>query len=313
MPQLTVDGVGLFEVPHGSRLVLATDEAGIDQLHACGGGNARCTTCRVVHRRRAGTDRAERPARRPRPDAVPRPAAELQLTCDRDMTVKAISRLAARPRRRRQAPGPTNCNRPRRGPPSIGATSRFTCCVGSSRTVNLRARRRAVPGSIQTRRENAVAARAGLLGTAADDSRIASPLACERTTGLGVLIAPCFEVWMDRATTRQSSRVLRSFHERRVHATPVRRVLHEVAVVVRRAVGPPDGTAAHRGRLRASPTRRRRGDPSSSLVRRAVATSRRPASACGRVVRDPSPIVRGLTSATAGRARWKQRPSGVSG
>ena len=47
MPKLTIDGGGTFEVPTGKRLVLAlTDEAGVDQLHACG-GNARCTTCRV--------------------------------------------------------------------------------------------------------------------------------------------------------------------------------------------------------------------------------------------------------------------------
>src|SRR5688500_10581780 len=47
MPQLTVEGVGTFEVPAGKRLVLALEQdAGIDQLHACG-GNARCTTCRV--------------------------------------------------------------------------------------------------------------------------------------------------------------------------------------------------------------------------------------------------------------------------
>jgi len=47
MPKLTVDGVGTFDVPHDKRLVLAlTDEASVDQLHACG-GNARCTTCRV--------------------------------------------------------------------------------------------------------------------------------------------------------------------------------------------------------------------------------------------------------------------------
>ena len=48
MAKLTVDGVGEFEVGQGKRLVLALeDEAGVDQLHACG-GNARCTTCRVV-------------------------------------------------------------------------------------------------------------------------------------------------------------------------------------------------------------------------------------------------------------------------
>ena len=38
MPKLTVEGVGDFDVDTGKRLVLAlTDEAGIDQLHACGG------------------------------------------------------------------------------------------------------------------------------------------------------------------------------------------------------------------------------------------------------------------------------------
>ena len=48
MPSLTVDGVGTFDVPKDKRLVLALeDEAGIDQLHACG-GQARCTTCRVT-------------------------------------------------------------------------------------------------------------------------------------------------------------------------------------------------------------------------------------------------------------------------
>ena len=47
MPKLVVEGVGEFEVPEGKRLVLALEQdAGIDQLHACG-GNARCTTCRV--------------------------------------------------------------------------------------------------------------------------------------------------------------------------------------------------------------------------------------------------------------------------
>ena len=57
MPKLTVEGVGTFDVPAGKRLVLALeDEAGVDQLHACG-GNARCTTCRVEFVvRRAGPD-----------------------------------------------------------------------------------------------------------------------------------------------------------------------------------------------------------------------------------------------------------------
>ena len=44
---MTVEGVGEYQVPEGTRLVLALEqEVGIDQLHACG-GKARCTTCRV--------------------------------------------------------------------------------------------------------------------------------------------------------------------------------------------------------------------------------------------------------------------------
>lgn len=47
MPKLTVEGFGEFEVPTSKRLTLAlVEDAGVDQLHACG-GNARCTTCRV--------------------------------------------------------------------------------------------------------------------------------------------------------------------------------------------------------------------------------------------------------------------------
>jgi ferredoxin len=50
MPKLKIEDVGEFEVFKGKRLVLALEQdAGIDQLHACG-GNARCTTCRVEFR-----------------------------------------------------------------------------------------------------------------------------------------------------------------------------------------------------------------------------------------------------------------------
>ncbi len=48
MPNLTVADVGTFEVQAGKRLVLAlVEDAGIDQMHACG-GNCKCTTCRVA-------------------------------------------------------------------------------------------------------------------------------------------------------------------------------------------------------------------------------------------------------------------------
>ncbi len=47
MPTVTVDGEKSFEVDAGKKLVLGIEDAGIDIMHRCG-GNARCTTCRVV-------------------------------------------------------------------------------------------------------------------------------------------------------------------------------------------------------------------------------------------------------------------------
>lgn len=46
MPKLTVDGKTV-EVEEGKRLVLAIEGTGVEIGHRCG-GNARCTTCRVV-------------------------------------------------------------------------------------------------------------------------------------------------------------------------------------------------------------------------------------------------------------------------
>lgn len=94
MPSLTVEGVGTFEVPQGKRLVLAlTDEAGIDQLHACG-GNARCTTCRVefVSGEPATMTDAEKNVLAAK--GVSGVRLSCQILCDHDMTVRAISRLA---------------------------------------------------------------------------------------------------------------------------------------------------------------------------------------------------------------------------
>ena len=94
MPKLVVEGVGEFAVTEGKRLVLALgQDAGIDQLHACG-GNARCTTCRVEFV--AGEpDRmtvAERDVLAARGLSGIR--LSCQIVCDHDMTVRAISRLA---------------------------------------------------------------------------------------------------------------------------------------------------------------------------------------------------------------------------
>jgi ferredoxin len=94
MPKLTVEGVGTFEVAADRRLVLAlTDEAGIDQLHACG-GNARCTTCRVEFV--AGEPQAMTTAEKNVLAARGLSGVRLscQILCQQDMTVRIISRLA---------------------------------------------------------------------------------------------------------------------------------------------------------------------------------------------------------------------------
>jgi ferredoxin len=94
MPMLTVVGVGECEVPQGKRLVLALEqEAGVDQLHACG-GHARCTTCRVefVAGEPGRMTVAERDVLAARGLSGVR--LSCQIVCDQDMTVRAISRLA---------------------------------------------------------------------------------------------------------------------------------------------------------------------------------------------------------------------------
>jgi ferredoxin len=97
MPKLTVEDFGTFDVPQNKRLVLALiDDAGVDQLHACG-GNARCTTCRVQFLT-GEPDRmteAEKGALAAR-GLLETPGLRLscQIPCDHDMTVRAISRFA---------------------------------------------------------------------------------------------------------------------------------------------------------------------------------------------------------------------------
>lgn len=103
MPKLTVEGIGEFDVPAGKRLVLAiTENAGVDQLHACG-GNARCTTCRVEFV--AGEPDAMTVAEKNVLLAKGATGVRLscQLACDQDMTVRCISRVEGSGR-----PGPGN-------------------------------------------------------------------------------------------------------------------------------------------------------------------------------------------------------------
>jgi ferredoxin len=94
MPKLTLEGVGTFDVPDRKRLVLALEEdAGIDQLHACG-GHARCTTCRVefIAGEPDTHTKAELAAFERR--GLTGVRLSCQILCDHDMTVRAISRLA---------------------------------------------------------------------------------------------------------------------------------------------------------------------------------------------------------------------------
>jgi ferredoxin len=104
MPTMTVAGEGTFEVPEGKRLVLALEQdATIDQLHACG-GRARCTTCRVEFI--SGEPERSTVAERTRLAEKGLTGVRLscQILCDRDMAVRAISRLAGSGR---PDPGPT--------------------------------------------------------------------------------------------------------------------------------------------------------------------------------------------------------------
>lgn len=93
MPKLTVEGVGEYEVAAGKRLVIAlTEDAGVDQLHACG-GNARCTTCRVqfVSGEPDKITVAERDLLAAR--GLKDIRLSCQIACEQDMTVRVISRL----------------------------------------------------------------------------------------------------------------------------------------------------------------------------------------------------------------------------
>lgn len=93
MPKLTVTDIGTFDVPAGKRLVLALrEEAGTDQLHACG-GKARCTTCRVqfVSGEPDSMTQAEKDVLAAK--GVTGLRLSCQILCNQDMEVKLISRL----------------------------------------------------------------------------------------------------------------------------------------------------------------------------------------------------------------------------
>lgn len=93
MPKLTVENFGTFEVAAGKRLVLAlVDEAGVDQLHACG-GNCRCTTCRVEFVEGEPEKMTEAEKSKLAERGLSGVRLSCQIACDHDMSVRATSRL----------------------------------------------------------------------------------------------------------------------------------------------------------------------------------------------------------------------------
>lgn len=95
MPKLTVENVGVYDVEPGKRLVKAlVDDAGTDQLHACGGAS-RCTTCRVqfIDGEPETMTQAEKDTLAARGITDPGVRLSCQIQCDHDMTVRIISRL----------------------------------------------------------------------------------------------------------------------------------------------------------------------------------------------------------------------------
>ena len=94
MPRLTVEGFNTVDVEEGKRLVLAIEQdAGVDILHACG-GNARCTTCRVEFIEGEPTNQTKAEKMKLEEKGLTGIRLSCQITCDHDMTLRAISRFA---------------------------------------------------------------------------------------------------------------------------------------------------------------------------------------------------------------------------
>ena len=97
MPQLKVDGLGTFNVSADKRLVNAlTDDARIDQMHACG-GFAKCTTCRVefISGEPAEMTQAEKDVLASRGlSGQAGLRLSCQLLCSHDMSLRAPSRVS---------------------------------------------------------------------------------------------------------------------------------------------------------------------------------------------------------------------------
>ena len=94
MPRITLRDGRDMETAPGKRLVLALEDGGVDILHRCG-GNARCTTCRVVFRegepdRMTAAERERLEAR----ELLGKARLSCQILCDGDMRLDLVQTLA---------------------------------------------------------------------------------------------------------------------------------------------------------------------------------------------------------------------------
>jgi ferredoxin len=93
MAKITVIREKTFDAKSDKRLVLALEDNGIDILHRCG-GNARCTTCRVIFH--AGEPDRMTEAERNRLQQnllIGKVRLSCQILCDHDMTIEPVYRL----------------------------------------------------------------------------------------------------------------------------------------------------------------------------------------------------------------------------
>lgn len=90
MHELTIKGVGTFEVEEGTRLVRAIEGCGVNLGHRCG-GQAKCTTCRVqFHEGEPGVMTEAEHDKLTDIDQFGEMRLSCQIVVDRDMTVEPL-------------------------------------------------------------------------------------------------------------------------------------------------------------------------------------------------------------------------------
>lgn len=94
MPTITLKSGEVINAEENRRLVLALEDGGIDILHRCG-GNAQCTTCRVVFSegepdRMTEAERERLIAR----DLLGTARLSCQILCAHDMRLEVVNRLS---------------------------------------------------------------------------------------------------------------------------------------------------------------------------------------------------------------------------